>query len=293
MESFSFFKGDLLFEQRLTLKLPVMEKLTTVQIATVGLICSLTILISIASRYRHDLARFPGPRLASLTDFWRVWHVRSNRDRVTTADLHAVYGDVVRVGPRKISFANPQALKDIYGINKGYTKVKNIPRTSVKAIDQQPQSRFYTVAAGVSKGIAVPSLFSMLDETHHAKLRRTVNNIFALTTLVQYEPFVNSTITVFLDQLDKRFAGKDGPEGVIDFPLWLQFYAFDVIGELTYSTRHGFLDQGRDVDGIIAFLNRYMRYFGVVGPVSALHRECVLTHACFRSARCPFSTSCF
>lgn len=112
----------------------------------------------------------------------------------------------------------------------------------------------------MSKGVAVPSLFSNLDEAFHAKLRRSVNNAFALSTLVQYEPFVDKTIELFLQQLDDRFAGKSGAEGVIDWPTWLQYYAFDVIGELTYSSTHGFLETGKDVDGIIAYIGKYMRY---------------------------------
>ncbi len=40
--------------------------------------------------------------------------------------------------------------------------------------------------------------------------------------------------------------------------------AFDVIGELTFSRRLGFIDQGKDVDGIMADLEKAMGYNGVV-----------------------------
>lgn len=96
-----------------------------------------------------------------------------------------------------------------------------------------------------------------------------MNNAFALTTLVQYEPFVTDTVELFLEQMDARFAGKTGPDGRIDWPRWLQFYAFDVIGELTYSSKHGFLKSGQDIDGIIAYLTKYMDYLVVVRqPIS-------------------------
>lgn len=85
-----------------------------------------------------------------------------------------------------------------------------------------------------------------------------------MSSLVQYEPYVDDTIDVFFEQLDKRFAGKPGPDGVIHLPTWLQYYAFDTIGELTYSSRHGFLESGKDVDGIIAYLSVYMNYLGLV-----------------------------
>ena len=129
------------------------------------------------------------------------------------------------------------------------------------------QSPFYGVAANVSKGQAVPSLFSLRDEDYHARLRRAVNSIFALSTLVQYEPFVNDIVRLFLEQMDARFADKSGPEGIIDFPLWLQFYAFDVVGELTYSSKHGFLETGKDIDGMIAFITKFMGYVAVVSKL--------------------------
>lgn len=85
-----------------------------------------------------------------------------------------------------------------------------------------------------------------------------------MSTLVQFEPLVDSTTSAFLRQLKNRFADKAGPDGVCDFGKWLQFYAFDVIGELTYSKRLGFVDQGIDVDSIIGNLEWMLDYVSIV-----------------------------
>jgi hypothetical protein len=116
------------------------------------------------------------------------------------------------------------------------------------------------------------SLFSTLDEKYHAKLRRAVSNAFAMSTLVQFEPFVDSTTAEFLNQLDERYAEKTGSEGVCDFGTWLQYYAFDVIGELTYSRRLGFVERGEDVNGIIGSLEMALNYFSVVSKMAFLLR---------------------
>ena len=135
------------------------------------------------------------------------------------------------------------------------------------------------MAAAVSRGVPVPSLFSNLDESFHAKLRRSVNNAFALTTLIEYEPFVSDTVELFLQQMDARFANKLGAEGSVDWPRWLQFYAFDVIGELTYSSKHGFLKSGEDIGGVIAYLTKYMDYLVVVrGQVLSWLTQCADVH---------------
>ena len=86
-----------------------------------------------------------------------------------------------------------------------------------------------------------------------------------MSTLIQYEPFVDSTTELFLNQTDKLYAAtRDG----CDFAKWLQFYAFDVIGEMTYSKRHGFLEENKDVDGIIDYISNLFNY---VAPVSPFH----------------------
>jgi cytochrome P450 len=117
---------------------------------------------------------------------------------------------------------------------------------------------------GVSQGKRLPSLFSTTDESYHANLRRSVNAAFSMSTLVQYEPFVNDATEIFLDQTEKLFAR---PNKVCDFAEWLQYYAFDVIGQLTYSKRHGFVERAEDVDGMVGYLGKLFSYVAPVGQM--------------------------
>ena len=41
-------------------------------------------------------------------------------------DVHARYGSVVRTGPRTLSFAQPQAIRDIHGPGERFLKVSHI-----------------------------------------------------------------------------------------------------------------------------------------------------------------------
>ena len=85
-----------------------------------------------------------------------------------------------------------------------------------------------------------------------------------MSTLVQYEPFVNEATEVFLDQTEKLFAR---PNKICDFAEWLQYFAFDVIGQLTYSKRHGFVERAEDVDGMVGYLGRLFSYVAPVGQI--------------------------
>lgn len=77
----------------------------------------------LSNRYNRGLNKYPGPFLASLTNWWRFWDVYKRRPELTHIKLHEKHGDVVRLGPNMLSFSDPKALKSIYGLNKGFTKV--------------------------------------------------------------------------------------------------------------------------------------------------------------------------
>jgi cytochrome P450 len=119
----------------------------------------------------------------------------------------------------------------------------------------------------VSKGSVVSNLFSTTDKEWHSRLRRSVSNAFALSTLVQYEPLVNRTTRAFLDAIDTRFAGKWGDEGVVDLSIWLRYFAIEVIGEVAYSSPHGLLEAAGDPLGIMPAMHKFLRYFSVVSSV--------------------------
>jgi hypothetical protein len=82
-----------------------------------------------------------------------------------------------------------------------------------------------------------------------------------MSSLVSYEPLVDSTTALFLSQTEKLFASRDA---TCSFSKWLQFYAFDVIGELTWSKPIGFIEKNEDIDGIIGFISKFLDYAGPV-----------------------------
>ncbi|EPS25476.1 hypothetical protein POX_c03861 [Penicillium oxalicum] len=212
---------------------------------------SLTVWL-LKNRYHNGLNKYPGPLVASVTDWWRFIDVYGRRPEVTHRALHRKYGDVVRLGPNVLSFSSPRALKSIYGLNKGFIK-----------------SDFYVVQQSVAGGHRLPSLFSSTDNDFHARFRRCVNSAFAMSALVQYEPFVDNTTKLFLERTRELFVNNSAG---CNFTEWLQFYAFDVIGEITYSKRHGFIEKNEDIDGIVAYLARQFLYVAPIGQLPFLDR---------------------
>lgn len=112
----------------------------------------------------------------------------------------------------------------------------------------------------LAKGKRLETMFNTDNDRYHARLRRSVSNAYAMSTLVTFEPFVDSTSAEFIRQLKLRFSDQTGNAGICDFGAWLQFYAFDVIGELTFSKRLGFVEKGIDIDNIIRDLESFLNY---------------------------------
>ena len=201
-------------------------------------ICCLGLIVwSFFNRYGRGLHRFNGPFLASLTSVWGMWNVWATSDRPPYVHLHELYGDVVRLSPNKLSFSRPEAVRDIYGPN-GLTK----------------KSDLHLVSQQTSRGVAFQTLFSTTDTKWHDSVRRCVNFAFSMTTMVQYEAYVNDTIRVFLQQIESRFTGQQRQAGIIDFPKWLHYFTDDAITNITYGKRIGHMEAGEDVNGILAFM---------------------------------------
>ncbi|RMJ17486.1 hypothetical protein BHE90_002916 [Fusarium euwallaceae] len=209
----------------------------------------------LVNKYGQGLNNIPGPWLAGFTDLWRLFIVRGRRAQEVHIELHKKYGPMVRLGPRAVSVADPEAIKIIYSPSSGYSK-----------------SAFYPVQQALAKGNRLETMFNTANDRYHARLRRSVSNAYAMSTLVAFEPFVDSTSTEFLKQLKSRFADRAGDEGICDFGAWLQYYAFDVIGELTFSKRLGFVETGRDVDNIIRDLEGFLNYVSWIGQIPFLDR---------------------
>lgn len=88
-----------------------------------------------------------------------------------------------------------------------------------------------------------------------------------MTALVNYESFVDDCATLFSRRLTEVAEGGE----MIDMRHWLQCYAFDVIGMITYGERFGFLDHGQDVGGIISALDNHLGYATMTGIFPGFH----------------------
>jgi len=85
-----------------------------------------------------------------------------------------------------------------------------------------------------------------------------------MSSLVSYEPLVDSTTAVYIKRTRELFV-EQGQR--CNFSQWLQYFAFDVIGELTWSKRLGYIERNEDVEGVVGFLGDFLSYAAAVGQM--------------------------
>lgn len=91
------------------------------------------------------------------------------------------------------------------------------------------------------------NLFSTRDELYHRGQKRPVANAYSMTSLLAKEDAVDSCTQMFMEKLGS-FADQ---RKSLDLGAWLQYYAFDVVGEFSFAKKLGFLEKGEDVDGMM------------------------------------------
>ncbi|KAH8197773.1 hypothetical protein TruAng_008062 [Truncatella angustata] len=196
---------------------------------------------------RRRLGTIRGPFLASLSNFYRFFRVIRGDAHLRDIALHRKYGNVVRLGPNVVSIGSPLAIPQIYGITAKHQK-----------------SDFYPVNQTYSRGRLIPGLFSTTDDKLHRHMKRPIAGLYSMSNVIGYEPLIDKTTELFISQIEEKFARTGERCSLSD---WLQFYAFDVMGDVTFSRRLGFLEQGIDVEGMMEKIWHRFKYFAAVGQL--------------------------
>ena len=110
-------------------------------------------------------------------------------------------------------------------------------------------------------GGALHAVFNTTDEKLHKQIKSPIAPIFSVTSTTSFEGLVDEVLRCLLEKFDQRFATNGE---IFDLGQWLQFFAFDVMGTMTFSKRYGFLDDGKDVGGMLSTIVDFMR---TVAPV--------------------------
>ncbi|KAH8670855.1 cytochrome P450 [Xylariales sp. PMI_506] len=167
--------------------------------------------------YFHPLAKFPGPRIAAISDTWHAYYFTGGRWTTISEELHRKYGPVVRVNPRRLSFATVESYRDIYP----YT-LRDKSKIFVK--DATYSSRGET------------HIHTERDPEKHAKMRKKLSVAFSTQSLRDQEDIIHKYVDLFIAQIGKSGNPGASPTLLKDIFEWL---TFDIIGDLTFGESLG------------------------------------------------------
>ncbi len=160
------------------------------------------IIFLLGSYFNKGLNRFPGHWVASFSQIWLLLDTRRGQHHSTIVKLHEKYGNIVRLGPNSLSLADPADIKIIYGFAKRLNK-----------------SQFYApfTPYGVKSNV-----FAEIDDRIHDSMKKPLVGAYSMTSLKNYEPYIDEQIKVFLTRLEELFGAPGTP---CEMDKWFQYCA--------------------------------------------------------------------
>jgi cytochrome P450 len=169
--------------------------------------------------YISPLSKFPGPKLAAVTNLPSLYWTSTGQNQYKLKELHDKYGEVIRISPTALVYRSAQAWKDIYGHRKsgGGSFLKD--------------PKFYI------RGPNGPNLLNA-DEADHARGRRLLSHAFSERALRDQEGLVQSYVDLLVERLNGEInAARES----VDMTQWYNFTTFDIIGDLAFGEPFGCL----------------------------------------------------
>ncbi|KAL8961719.1 MAG: hypothetical protein Q9193_001767 [Seirophora villosa] len=171
-------------------------------------------LVSIRNAYFHPLSKFPGPKSAAATPIPFVKALVKGDMVKWVSDLHAKYGEVVRIMPDELSFISPSAWQDIYTIKPQLPKAEK----------------------GMLQGFfGVPVFTTVTVTENHTRQRRAAAPAFSEHAVRQQESILKNYTDLLVKKLNDQIVSTEKSSVTLDIQPWYQFATFDTIGDLLFN----------------------------------------------------------
>jgi benzoate 4-monooxygenase len=104
------------------------------------------------------------------------------------------------------------------------------------------RSEFYDAFTNVQKG-----LFSTRDRAEHSRKRKIISHTFSQKSVIQFEQYIRQNLAELVNQWDKLSAKGCGDFSRLNVMPWMNYLAFDIIGDLSFGMPFGMVAKGEDV----------------------------------------------
>jgi cytochrome P450 len=108
---------------------------------------------------------------------------------------------------------------------------------------------------------------SEVDPKRQVARAKNIASAFTLSNLLKSEKYMDDLIQLFHTRLE-QFADNGEP---VEFDKWFNYLAFDIVGEMTFSSSFGFVKSGKDIGGAIENTRVLTLYTALAGFFYTLH----------------------
>jgi len=134
------------------------------------------------------------------------------------------------------------------------------------------KSDYYTINDALQDGHIIQNIFSTRSNEFHSRSIKPVQKLYNLQNALQIESIMNDNLRTFCTQLETRFIQGANKGKTCDIADWISYFAWDFLGDMTWSKRIGFMEKGEDIGDMLGTAERVMRYFSVVGQIPRLDK---------------------
>ncbi|KAF2452465.1 putative benzoate 4-monooxygenase cytochrome P450 [Lineolata rhizophorae] len=197
----------------------------------------------------HPLARFPGPKLAALSNWYEFYHevVLQGKFTAHVKELHKQYGPIIRITPSELHIDDPEYYDQLYA------------RAGRRDKYSYFSGRF---------GYASDS-FSTVHHDLHRLRRKALSPMFSAKRISEFQPVIREKV----DKLCQKFTEyqKDGKVLALNRP-WMALTT-DIITEYAFARAYDQLDSPDFQDTLhealvaIYTTGQFALHFPIVFPI--------------------------
>ncbi|KAM7195360.1 putative cytochrome p450 protein [Naviculisporaceae sp. PSN 640] len=171
--------------------------------------------------YFSPLAKFPGPKLAAMTQWYEAYfdlfHKGGGQFVFEIKRMHDAYGPIVRINPHELHISDPEFYDVLYENGKLYDKLEFL------------SNRYDMALAG----------FSTADADLHRIRRNALNPFFSMAKIRSHNALIQAVIDRISERLSTEYAGTGKVLRVRE--MWGCMMA-DVITEMAFARRKEFVE---------------------------------------------------
>ena len=192
---------------------------------------------------KADDPQFPGPFIARFSKLHAVFagvFPDYQYYKYSEALQKEYQTDVIRTGPRELAVFCADAIPFIHG----------------------PMSRcrkgpWYNLPSHITAA----STHTCRDKQEHKKRRKAWDHALGAKALREYEPRLNRHALALMTRLK-----EEAQNSSVRVTNWVNFYSFDVMGDIGFSRSFGMLEKGEE-DAMITLLHKSLEPMSVFGHI--------------------------